>query len=338
MPSPTVAPGSPLGIASLLSLAAITFAGATTSAAAQTPVDAGRIYLLINSGPDRSRIDSFRPDGTDRRTIVRSEKGTTFDPPAVSPDGRTLLYTALTPKAKNPAQLLTVPTTGGTPTVAERGRYLYEGATFTRDGQSIIVSRLHPTKFTEDHFVAPTEFLKSELYALPATGGTARQLTDNHSDDYYPSYGSDGRIYFSRDAQDEFGGDEWSMAADGTDERRLEHSRLNTFQGSLSPDGTRLLLQQTDRRFTKGQNVETNLDGSAPRTIFPFTKLDRALSSATYSPDGQQIAALEATGDRQGYRSYTFQIGTIADPTKATFTLKPNKGEQFFGISWAVNP
>jgi TolB protein len=68
-----------------------------------------------------------------------------------------------------------------------------------------------------------------EIFVMNAQGGNVRQVTDNELDDEDPAWSPDGsRIVFQRDLKPVRGKtdyDLFTMAADGTDERRLTRSR-----------------------------------------------------------------------------------------------------------------
>jgi Tol biopolymer transport system component len=83
----------------------------------------------------------------------------------------------------------------------------------------------------------------SEIYTVPATGGTPTRLTDNRVDDSEASYSPDGtQIAFHRE------GGAWIMEADGSNTRALPlpGKCCTGFTPVWSPDGTKIAFTRYD--------------------------------------------------------------------------------------------
>jgi Tol biopolymer transport system component len=77
-------------------------------------------------------------------------------------------------------------------------------------------------------------------------GGGATALTENAEFDSSPSWSPDGRIAFEcGPAGDDPGNDVWSMAADGTDQRRLTTTAGLDEGPAWSPSGSRIAFSST---------------------------------------------------------------------------------------------
>ena len=80
-----------------------------------------------------------------------------------------------------------------------------------------------------------------EIWRVSAAGGTPQRLTDNAVSDLQPDVARDGTVAYWED------GSIMTMAADGTDQRRLAAIPLDTgFNPRWSPDGSRIALLQYD--------------------------------------------------------------------------------------------
>ena len=85
-----------------------------------------------------------------------------------------------------------------------------------------------------------------EIYVMDADGGNLRKLTNNPSDDRYPSWSPDGeRIAFESDRDAEgnpHGIDIYVMDADGGNQERLTNNLTEDQYPSWSPDGQRIVF------------------------------------------------------------------------------------------------
>jgi Tol biopolymer transport system component len=122
-------------------------------------------------------------------------------------------------------------------------------------------------------------------------------VTTNAGNDFAPSWFPDDRrllFHSSRTGNREV----YSVAVDGTDERRLTHASVHLLMPELSPDGTRIVAFAVDAtkpsRAAASYNVLISQDGtgqwSAMRRLTPN---DESAIWARWSPDGRWIAYVE---------------------------------------------
>jgi Tol biopolymer transport system component len=129
------------------------------------------------------------------------------------------------------------------------------------------------------------------VFGMSADGGGQERLTDERGDpaspsglffQVEPSWSPDGsRIAFASKREGSF--DIYSMAADGTDTRRLTSTRDDEDDPTWSPNGQRIA-------FSGGPSRDLfvmNADGTSRR---PFVTGDETDTEPAWSPDGRWIA------------------------------------------------
>jgi Tol biopolymer transport system component len=126
--------------------------------------------------------------------------------------------------------------------------------------------------------------LQGGLWTLPATGGTARRITDEYGDTRQPAWAPDGRrIAFQsyRDGTWRI----WTAAPDGSDARAVTSGSFDDREPHWSPDGTKIAFS-SDR---SGNYDVWVLDLATGQTR-QITKNDANDFFPTWSPDGREIA------------------------------------------------
>ena len=139
-----------------------------------------------------------------------------------------------------------------------------------------------------------------ELAVASVHGGAERRLTENDYFEHQPSWSPDGRrIAFVSSGETPRNLHEWervhlySMAADGTDVRKLASGPLVQHPPRWSPDGARIAYAKfTDRLHRRDPAIYiVGADGGDVRW------LTDAVSGPSWSPDGQAIVYAEADGE-----------------------------------------
>lgn len=128
----------------------------------------------------------------------------------------------------------------------------------------------------------------AEIYAMSDDGSNLRNLSNNPSNDYMPTWSPDrSKIAFVsvRDGNEEI----YVMKADGTGQTRLTNHPRNDSAPTWSPDGTKIAfasLRDVNSTFASEIYV-MNADGTNVQRLTFNNALD---SAPDWSPDGTKIA------------------------------------------------
>jgi Tol biopolymer transport system component/imidazolonepropionase-like amidohydrolase len=150
--------------------------------------------------------------------------------------------------------------------------------------------------------------LLGAIWTMPATGGTARRITDELMDARQPAWSSDSRsIAFQAYRTNTW--NIWSVAADGTGLKQLTWGPFDDREPDWSPDRTRIVFS-SDRSGNYDVWVLTLATGGLRRiTGNPANDFAPA-----WSPDGRYVAFVS---DREGARGiYTVVPAVAAESTE----------------------
>lgn len=121
-----------------------------------------------------------------------------------------------------------------------------------------------------------------EIYTMRTDGSDVRQLTNNDSGDYDPSFSADGaKIAFasSRDGNDAI----YIMNSNGTGQTRITTGSTSNYSPIFSPSGEKIVFV----RGRTGDIYIINKDGTNERNLTDQAGTDY---QPTFSPDGSKIA------------------------------------------------
>lgn len=136
-----------------------------------------------------------------------------------------------------------------------------------------------------------------DIYTIPATGGTEKQLTFAKGLDDGPDYSPDGKyIYFNayRSGRMQI----WRMDADGQHPVQLTNDAYSNWFPHPSPDGKQLVwlsfIDDQGEEHPFGKNVQLRIMDLATHTIRDLTPVffggQGTINVPSWSPDGKQVA------------------------------------------------
>lgn len=160
----------------------------------------------------------------------------------------------------------------------------YQSAVWSPDGKTICFAAIikDSGKYDKD---------KWEIYTVDASGEKLQNITQNKSEDLWPSFSPDGRkIVFQSDRNGN--PDIFIMNADGTNVQQITSDSTRESYPGFSPDGKKVLF--TSKRDGNEELFEVNYHGTEIRrlTNSPGNEL-----SPSYSPDGKMITYFYEKGD-----------------------------------------
>jgi len=148
---------------------------------------------------------------------------------------------------------------------------------------------------------------KGDLYKVPASGGTATQLTLHEAHDYMPVWSPDGRqIAFASDRYGNF--DVFVIQAEGGEAKRLTYHSASEVPYTFSPDGKSVLFgaarmdQAANRQFPTGSMPElysVSLNGGRVSQV-----LTTPAEEVKYSDDGKLLFYQDKKGGENTFRKH----------------------------------
>jgi Tol biopolymer transport system component/imidazolonepropionase-like amidohydrolase len=151
--------------------------------------------------------------------------------------------------------------------------------------------------------------LLGSLWTLPATGGTARRITDEYMDARQPVWAPDGRHLAFQGYRDGIW-HIWVMNADGSDLKAVTSGPFDDREPSWSRDGSRIAFSSD--RSGNYDIWQVELASAAVRQLTRNAANDYAPSS---SPTGSTIAFVSDREDRRGV--WTVEANTDTETSVA---------------------
>jgi len=154
-----------------------------------------------------------------------------------------------------------------------------------------------------------------DIYVMPATGGTPKNLTHDAAFDTDPAWSPDGNwlVYTS----DKAGGllQLWLRDMRTGTERQITHTPTQPISPTFSPDGTRIAYLDVDGMWRRSSiavlDVATGKITKIHDSIF-------APGAPTWSPDGKRVVVTMVSPYSAKYREGTNQILSISSAGPAT--------------------
>jgi Tol biopolymer transport system component len=266
--------------------------GFPAPAGPERPDSLAGMILFVSDRTGQPELYGVRPDGTG---LVRLTDGSLagVEDPAVSPDGRTVAFTARPPEAPRP-DIFLMNADGSdlrqfTPQVPDEApAWSPDGARlalhrFTDNGYDLFVINLDgsgqvqlttdPSNEADPAWSPDGTGIAfegdgtgdAEIYVMRTDGSDVRRLTSRPGDDLFPAWSPDGeRVAFVGDGPDG-GRDIWIVRANGSDALALASPGADD-DPSWSPDGEEIAFDSTDDGGSADLFV-VDVDGSRMRRL-----------------------------------------------------------------------
>ena len=125
------------------------------------------------------------------------------------------------------------------------------------------------------------------IFAIAASGGPWRRLTDGPADDANPSWSPDGTVIAFDGSRGLFNGDIYVVDATGSGIRAITDGAPLDSHPSWSPDGASIAFMRKARKVTQARLWVMNANGTGPSNL---GAIGDAYSRPSWSPDGTRIA------------------------------------------------
>lgn len=241
----------------------------------------------VTSGPNQYDIYVIPVVGGKERKIAEGEMGVSW-----SPDGEMLAVAGV--RGDSSGIFVQSAATGERRRLTDPHSHFDSLPVFSPDGQWIV--------FTRDF-----GFSSREIFVIPASGGTAKQLTFDREPTYGAAWTSDSReIVFSSNRG--VGGESlWRIPATGGVPRRVTATLQGAFYPAISRQGNRLVytesFKDTNIYAYDGPGFGSALNRTdpgrfgAPKGLILSSRRDDSLN---ISPDGERIAFVsKRTGNEE---------------------------------------
>jgi TolB protein len=268
-----------------------------TPAGATTGGENGRIAFrrYLNGVHTYGAIFSVNPDGTAERQVTDPSRDVVDTEPDWSPSGRWIVFTAYPENSEDDSRILKIRANGTHRTAIDgscTGDCASDGfPAWSPDGRFIAFQRVRRPSDPNDYNALIA------IYVMRADGSHLMQITrqgespddPNRFRDTAPAWSPSGnRIVFERYSVNRRAQALFTVALDGTHERRITPWRLEASQPDYSPNGRWIVFRTQESSSRHGDIDVVHPNG---RGLHMVVGGSGKWLSASFSPNGRWITA-----------------------------------------------
>ncbi|MFC2161448.1 S41 family peptidase [Acidobacteriota bacterium] len=214
-----------------------------------------------------------------------------------TPDGKRLIFRTGRQGTFN-SPLYTVDLEGGLPIPMDMD--MGSAGMISQDGTELAFNRLG-FRYWRKHYKGNNN---TDIWVQDLGTKAIRQLTDldttkfrTHTQDAFPMWGSDGKLYFMSEKDDIF--NIWSILSEGGGlEQKTFHKKDGIQYPSISPDGKTIVYENEfelwrydiDNSENEPKKISISMDFDSKENLIEFIQVDSQADNFTPSSDGRYVA------------------------------------------------
>lgn len=256
--------------------------------------DGQQFAFIRNLGSDETALMIARSDGRGAQQIAVRKKPESFSYAAWSPDGKVITCTAKTNKEMQDYYMVSIPVEGGSEKIisAQTWRTIWQPV-WLSDGSGLIASAIRESLNDPQ-----------QIWFFPASGGEARQITNDLNNYGYLSLTADSNTLVTMRFEQR--SNIWHLPLGKSEEARLVSNNVHALYRFIvsAPDGR--IIYPSLEESSGGRNLWImNADGSSVKQLTADTN-DNILPCATR--DGRYVVFSSNRTDQKTYQLWRMDM------------------------------
>ncbi|MDQ4123314.1 MAG: serine/threonine-protein kinase [Acidobacteriota bacterium] len=256
--------------------------------------DSRQFAFIRNLSSDETALMIANSDGSGERQIAVRKKPEYFGDAAWSPDGKVIACTAASAKEAQGVYILAIPVEGGSEKIISARKWrIISQPVWLNDGSGLIASA-----------IGESENDPQQIWFFPASGGEARQITNDLNNYGYVSLTGDSNALVT--IRFEQRTNIWLLPQGKTEEAKMVSNNVHALYRVIAsaPDGR--IIYTSLEESSGGRNIWImNADGSNPKQLTANAG-DNILPCAT--SDGRYIVFSSNRGDSKTYHLWRMNM------------------------------